>query len=104
MGTNYYARILPSKERKDEIDDNDFNKIKDLIDKTYGRPYYNISENSFSGGEIHLGKRSSGWKFLWNPNWYKIPKRHLEKNTIIKELIAITILLMTVMIYSAIMI
>ena len=83
MGTNYYARILPSKERKEEIkkaiDDNDFNKIKNLIDETYGRPYYDISENSFSGGEIHLGKRSCGWKFLWNPNWYKIPKRHLEK-------------------------
>ena len=83
MGTNYYARILPSKERKDEIkkaiDDNDFNKIKQLIDKTYGRPYYDISENSFSGGEIHLGKRSCGWKFLWNPNWYKMSKGHLDE-------------------------
>lgn len=85
MGTNYYARILPSKDRKDEIkkaiDNNDFNKIKELIDKTYGRPYYDISENSFSGGEIHLGKRSSGWKFLWNPNWYKLSKGHLEEET-----------------------
>ena len=83
MGTNYYARILPSKERKKEIkkaiDDNDFNKIKQLIDKTYGRPYYDISENSFSGGEIHLGKRSCGWKFLWNPNWYKMSKGHLDE-------------------------
>jgi hypothetical protein len=83
MGTNYYAKILPSKKRKDEIkkaiDDNDFNKIKQLIDKTYGRPYYDISEHSFSGGEIHLGKRSSGWKFLWNPNWYKMSKGHLDE-------------------------
>ena len=83
MGTNYYARILPSKERKKEIkkaiDDNDFNKIKQLIDQTYGIPYYDISEHSFSGGEIHLGKRSSGWKFLWNPNWYKMSKGHLDE-------------------------
>lgn len=84
MGTNYYARILPSKERKDEIkkaiDDNDFNKIKQLIDQTYGRPYMDYDDTTtYCGGEIHLGKRSSGWKFLWNPNWYKIPKGHLEK-------------------------
>ena len=84
MGTNYYARILPSKKRKNEIkkaiDDNDFYKIKQLIDQTYGKPYRDIySNNGYSGGEIHLGKRSSGWKFLWNPNWYKISKGHIEK-------------------------
>lgn len=83
MGTNYYARILPSKKRKDEIkkaiDDNDFNNINQLIDKTYGRPYYDIDEGSFSGGVVHLGKRSSGWKFLWNPNWYKMTKGHSEE-------------------------
>ena len=84
MGTNYYARILPSKKRKDEIkkaiDDNDFYKIKQLIDQTYGKPYRDIySNNGYSGGEIHLGKRSSGWKFLWNPNWYKISKGHIEE-------------------------
>lgn len=83
MGTNYYARILPSKERKNEIkkaiDDNDFNKIKQLIDKTYGSPYYDIDEGSFSGGVVHLGKRSIGWKFLWNPNWYKKTKGHIEE-------------------------
>ena len=31
-----------------------------------------------SGGEIHLGKRSGGWKFLWNPNIYIIRKGHTE--------------------------
>ena len=83
MGTNYYARILPSKKRKDEIkkaiDDNDFNKINQLIDKTYGRPYYDFIEGNFSAGVVHLGKRSSGWKFLWNPNWYKMTKGHSEE-------------------------
>lgn len=80
MGTNYYARILPSKGRKNEIkkaiDNNDFNKIKNLIDETYGRPHIDFDDdNNYHGGEIHLGKRSSGWKFLWNPNWVQTIKR-----------------------------
>lgn len=84
MGTNYYARILPSKERKEEIkkaiDNNDFYKIKNLIDETYGRPHIDFdNDNQYHGGEIHLGKRSCGWKFLWNPNWYKLSKGHLEE-------------------------
>ena len=83
MGTNYYARILPSKKRKDEIkkaiDDNDFNKVNQLIDKTYGIPIYDFIEGNFSAGEVHLGKRSAGWKFLWNPNWYKMAKGHTEE-------------------------
>lgn len=83
MGTNYYARILPSKKRKDEIkkaiDDNDFNKVNQLIDKTYGMPIYDFIEGSFSAGVVHLGKRSAGWKFLWNPNWYKMAKGHSEE-------------------------
>ena len=85
MGTNYYARILPSEKRKDEIkkaiDDNDFDKIKILIDLTYGKPYYDFTSNSFLGGEIHLGKRSIGWKFLWNPNLYKMTKGHTDEKT-----------------------
>ena len=83
MGTNYYARILPSKKRKDEIkkaiDDNDFNKVNQLIDKTYGIPIYDFIEGNFSAGVVHLGKRSAGWPFLWNPNWYKMAKGHSEE-------------------------
>ena len=90
MGTNYYARILPSKKRKDEIkkaiDDNDFNNIKRSIGKTYGSPCMDYDDTTtYCGGEIHLGKRSAGWKFLWNPNWYKIPKGHMEKGETLKE-------------------
>lgn len=80
MSTNYYARIIPTMERKKElkeaIDSNDFTLIKELVQNTYSRPtnYENINN-----GEIHLGKRSSGWKFLWNPNWYKVRKGHSEQ-------------------------
>lgn len=83
MGTNYYARILPTKKRKEEIkkaiDDNDFDKIEYLVHKTYGQPHYDYDEeNKYVGGEVHLGKRSGGWKFIWNPNWYKVIKGHTE--------------------------
>lgn len=82
MGTNYYARIIPTKKRKDEIkeaiDDNDFTKIMYLVNNTYGTTTFNFEENKYCGGEIHLGKRSCGWKFLWNPNWYKMYKGHTE--------------------------
>ena len=57
MGTNFYARIIPSQERKEKvkklIDENNFN-AKDEINDLFQ--------------EIHIGKRSAGWKFLWNSN------------------------------------
>ena len=82
MGTNYYARIIPSKERKEKIknaiDKNNFDEIKSLVTKTYYEPQYDMDEGKYTGGEIHLGKRSGGWKFLWNPNYYKELKGHTE--------------------------
>lgn len=84
MGTNFYARIIPTQKRKDEIkqaiDKNDFNKIQELVLNTYSKPHYtyNSNGNKYEGGEIHLGKRSGGWKFLWNTNWYKIIDGHVE--------------------------
>lgn len=63
MGTNYYARIIPTKERKD--------KLKKLIDED---KFFDIElqfEELYKNAEIHLGKRSSGWKFLFNPNYEK---------------------------------
>lgn len=30
-------------------------------------------------GYIHLGKRSGGWKFLWNPNIYQIRNGHMKE-------------------------
>lgn len=84
MGTNYYARILPSKERKKELHDaieaNDFPLITKLTDEMYNPIRVEYGEGYIIGGVIHLGKRSSGWKFLWNPNVFVIRNGHLEDN------------------------
>lgn len=84
MGTNYYARIIPTKERKKELCElinNSYNW--DEIIKQVNTTFSNFEINYDSkpvGGIIHLGKRSGGWKFLWNPNIYIIHNGHLEDN------------------------
>lgn len=83
MSTNYYARIVPSKERKEElkkkIDEDDFVSIEALTSELYSRTYSDYDKQTFVGGCVHLGHRASGWKFLWNPNWYKKAKGHTEE-------------------------
>ena len=76
MGTNYYARIIPSKARKSKlkqaIDEDRFDLIKELYNEMYSE-----SNKYEEGSVIHLGKRSAGWKFLFNPNYeryYKLTK------------------------------
>lgn len=72
MGTNFYARIIPKQEDKqkliDAINNNQYDVIEDLASELYGRR----DDYSGIGNEIHLGKRSGGWKFLWNPNVIKV--------------------------------
>ena len=72
MGTNYYARIIPSKKRKDYlkklINEDKFIEINNELESMYGR--YSDDKTS-EVSEIHLGKRSAGWKFLFNPNYEK---------------------------------
>lgn len=72
MGTNYYARIIPSEKDKqkliDAINNNKFDVIEDIASEMYGgRDRY-----TGKGSVIHLGKRAGGWKFLWNPNVVKV--------------------------------
>ena len=80
MGMNYYARLIPSKEKKAElkatIEADDFDKLVKEVEKTYGRFTAEFGEPQ--GGKVHLGKSSRGWKFLWNPNVYVIRNGHLE--------------------------
>lgn len=81
MGCNYYARIIPTKERKKELHDaieaNDFCLIQLLTREMYGKLEKDL-DNELTGGEVHLGKASGGWKFLWNPNVYVVRNGHLE--------------------------
>lgn len=80
MGTNFYLR------RKPLIDD--VNKLKGYID-TWNIPaineltkilYGKFSEYNYEcKNVIHLGKRSAGWQFLWNPNVYIKDNGHYDK-------------------------
>jgi hypothetical protein len=74
MGTNYDARIIPPIEQKEQlikaIQDDDFDKVKELAKTMYGSTEMDFNTDGIIGGEVHLGKRSGGWKFLWNPNIY----------------------------------
>ena len=76
------AYIIPSKERKKElceaIEANDFHLIQQLTNEMYGRLERNF-DNELIGGEVHLGKASGGWKFLWNPNVYVVRNGHMEE-------------------------
>ena len=81
MGTNYYARILPTLEEKENlkklIDSDNFYTIEKEVQRLYGE-----STEYDKGAEIHLGKRSGGWKFLFNPNYeryYKLTKEGLKE-------------------------
>lgn len=81
MGTNFYAHIIPTQKRKEElkalIDSDDWEIIREEIDNTFGSFHPYAMEEPLTG-YIHLGKRSSGWKFLWNPNIYLIRNGHTE--------------------------
>lgn len=82
MGTNYYAHIIPSKKRKKELIDaieaNDFSLIEKLTAEMYGSVKMYWGTDEIEGGVVHLGKRSGGWKFLWNPNVFQIRNGHSE--------------------------
>lgn len=81
MGTNFYARIIPKEEDKqkliDAINNNQYDTIENLVSEIYGRR----DDYSGVGNEIHLGKRSCGWKFLWNPNTIKYCDGYIDQET-----------------------
>jgi hypothetical protein len=91
MGTNYYriptASEMQSKKEKLIQSINNLDMTPDSIE----RGFRFESPNSFTrtsawdefieGTRVHLGKRSSGWKFLWNFNegkYYNNKKQLLD--------------------------
>lgn len=81
MGTNFYARIIPKEEDKqkliDAIHDDRYDLIEDLSSELYGHR----NEYTRKGNKIHLGKRSCGWKFLWNPNIIRYCDGYIDQET-----------------------
>ena len=92
MGTNYYRvpkgsemmrREQKLRMRIDEMDAIDVSQIERGFRTIEDGEWHSISpwEEFLYGTKIHLGKRSSGWKFLWNWNdskYYKNKKELFE--------------------------
>ena len=87
MGTNFYARIIPKEDEKNKlinkIVNDKFNEIEDLASELYGER----NQYTRKGNVIHLGKRSCGWKFLWNSNVIKYRDGHIDPET--KEYVSV---------------
>ena len=87
MGTNYYARILPKEEDKQKLKDAIDNDRDDLIIELASELYDHRDQYTRKGNKIHLGKRSAGWKFLWNPNVIKYWDGYIDQET--KEYVSV---------------
>ena len=99
MGTNFYAKRIPTKERKAKLytlvyDQMDVVKVVKMIDNGdfyAARNFINEFAESFEEEverleeRIHLGKRSCGWQFLWHYHGGKYYKDNLES---IKEFLS----------------
>lgn len=83
MGTNFYARVIPTKTRlkslKKSVDEQNIGEINQQVQEIFGL----VDEYDRVGGKYHLGKRSCGWKFLWNPNCFVKKNYHTVEDTII---------------------
>ena len=68
MGTNFYLRKKVSEEDKQKVSEYIFNdnwsEARDLFAEMTNR--------------IHIGKRSSGWQFVWNANRFKYFEPNIE--------------------------
>ena len=60
MGTNYYIKKYMTPEQKkeviDAINNDQYDEARDIMNEVK---------------DIHIGKRSAGWKFLWDANEFK---------------------------------
>ena len=68
MGTNIYARINPPKAEREKF----VLKVKAIVDSDelfmFSKLDNLLQEYKEEYPEVHLGKRSYGWQFLWAPN------------------------------------
>lgn len=73
MGTNVYMCKIPTQAELDVI--------KEKIDKLDFRDAIYAIEDLKNQSEIHIGKRSAGWKFLFaeNPRYYEETKESILK-------------------------
>ena len=78
MGTNFYARIIPKEE--------DIKRVHRIIDGYLTGNTLEIDDDILKDSvqKIHLGKRSSGWQFLWQAN----PKYYQDNLESIKEFLS----------------
>lgn len=60
MGTNFYLKRKLSEDKKQEL-------INELNQDNYEK----CEKILYNNRPIHIGKRSYGWKFLWNANDFK---------------------------------
>lgn len=81
MGTNIYARINPPKAKREKL----VKRLEEVIMRNDLRLLYDeieelISTYKHDYAEVHLGKRSDGWKFLWQANydWYDTTKESID--------------------------
>ena len=84
MSTNYYLRHKPSFTQINELTDlirstkdgEHFQEVIDMVNKIYGGT--DEYDETKEWGTLHIGKRSSGWKFQWCPNIVKKNVSYME--------------------------
>lgn len=81
MGTNFYARIIPKEEDKQKLIDAINDDRDDLVEELASELYGHRNEYTRKGNKIHLGKRSCGWKFLWNSNIIRYCDGYIDPET-----------------------
>lgn len=99
MGTNFYCKEINKKKRKKFSDD--LNDLSNYISHHVDNPEIDLKkkvaefldDNEEFEKQIHLGKRSAGWQFLWDyhnglyfqPNLKSIKKFLSQKNIVIYD-------------------
>lgn len=96
MGTNFYRipkeEELEEKKKKliDGVKNLDIKSLKNILlnfnyNKDDSYEYSSVWDDFLEGNLIHLGKRSSGWRFLWNFNKEKYYQTKEDLFKFIKE-------------------